>query len=460
MADYDLIIVGSGPGGYVAAIRAAQLGINTAVIERDRLGGVCLNWGCIPTKALLRNAEVINLFQNAGEWGVRFEGLTVEYRPAYERSRRVADRLSKGVAFLLKKNGVEVAEEEAELVAQDSVRLRGSNDTLSASHLLLATGSSPAPLPGVEFDGERILHSDHAVVMEELPSRMVIIGAGAVGVEFAHIFHSYGCEVDLIEMMPRILPLEDEEVSDLLAKVFIRRGLRLHTGTKVEAVERRDGLVRVTSTGPDGQTEFEAEKILVAIGRRGNTENLGLEPLRVKVERGSVKVDGMQRTSAPGIYAIGDLAGLPHLAHKASHEGIVCVEAIAGEEPEPVDGSAIPSCTYCQPQVASMGLTEAQARATGREVQVGRYPFSANGKALALGDHEGFVKIVADAEYGELLGVHMIGPEVTEILHEFAVGKKLESTPLEIGRTIHAHPTLSEAVMESALDALGLVIHV
>ncbi len=288
---------------------------------------------------------------------------------------------------------------------------------------------------------------------------MVIIGAGAVGVEFAHVFHSYGCQVDLLEMLPRVLPLEDEEISNLLGKVFTRRGIQVHTGTKVEAVELRDGLVHISATSPDGKRELEAEKVLVAIGRRGNTENLGLEPLGVEVAQRSVKVDDMQRTSVPGIYAIGDVAGLPHLAHKASHEGIVCVEAIAGEQPEPLDRSAIPSCTYCQPQVASMGMTEAEARASGREVQVGRFPFRANGKALALGDHEGFVKIVADAEYGELLGVHMIGPEVTEILHEFAVGKRLESTPLEIGTTMHAHPTLSEALMESALDVLGRVIH-
>lgn len=460
MPDYDLAIVGSGPGGYVAAIRAAQLGMKTALVERDKLGGICLNWGCIPTKALLRNAELASLLRNnAQEFGISFDNLRIDYLPAMKRSRNVANRLSKGVEFLMKKNAVSVIQGEASLADKNTLRIAPSGETLSAQRFILATGSRPASLPGLEFDGQRIISSDHAVVLESNPAKVVIIGAGAVGVEFAYLFQAYGSEVHVIEMLPHILPQEDEEISILLEKALIKQGIAISTNTRVEKVEKGKAGVRVTASSPNGPVQIEAEVLLMAIGRRGNIENLGLEAMGVVTDRGYVKVDGRLQTNVEGIYAIGDVTGPPLLAHRASHQGIVAVEGMAGMEVEPIDEASIPACTYCQPQVASIGLTEAAAREKGYEVKVGRFPFRANGKALALGDSEGLIKLVVDARYGEILGAHMIGPEVTELIHEIGIAKKLEATALSVGRAIHAHPTLSEALMEAALDAEGRVIH-
>ncbi|MBI2845505.1 MAG: dihydrolipoyl dehydrogenase [Chloroflexi bacterium] len=460
MADFDLAIIGGGPGGYVAAVRARQLGLKIALIEKERLGGICLNLGCIPSKALLHNAEVLSLFQRADEFGISFSDLRFDYRAAYRRSRQVADRLSKGVEFLMKKNGVSVFSGEALLTGASQIEIKPAGEKIKASNIILATGSRAANLPNLSFDGQRIINSDHAVLLEQIPKSMIIVGAGAIGMELGAVFQTYGCQVTVLEMIPQILPLEDPEIAGVLEKSLTKQGLSIHTQTKVETVEIKGDGVQVKATGPQGALSLSAEKVLIAIGRRGNTENLGLEDLGIAVERGFIKIDDMQRTNLPGMWAIGDVAGPPLLAHKASHEGIIAVEAIAGREPHPLDKKSIPSCTYTHPAVASIGITEAQAKEEGREIKVGRFPFVANGHALARAEHEGFIKVISDAKYGELLGAHMIGAGVTEIIHEFALGKKLESTPLEIGRTIHAHPTLSEALMEAALDAEGMVIHI
>lgn len=460
MADFDLAIIGGGPGGYVAAVRARQLGLKTALVEKERLGGICLNLGCIPSKALLHNAEVLSLFQRAGEFGVSFTDLHYDYSAAYRRSRQVADRLSKGVEFLMKKNGVTVYSGEAHLTNASEIEIKPSGEKITASNIILATGSRAANLPNLSFDGERIINSDHAVLLQEIPKSLILVGAGAIGVELGAVFQTYGCQVTVLEMMPQILPVEDSEIAGVLEKSLTKQGLRIHTQTKVETIEVKGGGVQVKATSPQGPLTLSAEKVLVAIGRRGNSENLGLEDLGIAVEKGFIKIDGMQRTNVPGVWAIGDVAGPPLLAHKGSHEGIIAVEAIAGREPHALDRRSIPSCTYTHPAVASIGITEAQAKEEGREIKVGRFPFVANGHALARAEHEGLIKVISDAKYGELLGAHMIGPGVTEIIHEFALGKKLESTPLEIGRMVHAHPTLSEALMEAALDAEGMVIHI
>lgn len=460
MPDYDVAIIGGGPGGYVAAIRARQLGLKTALVEKDRLGGVCLNMGCIPTKALLHNAEVLSLVQRAEEFGISIPDFRVDYRAAFRRSRQVADRLSQGVEFLMKKNGVAWMPGEGFVSAPEIVEVRPDGKKITAKNIILATGSRATSLPGLSFDGQRIINSDHAVMLEELPKSIIIVGAGAIGMEFAVLFHTYGCQVTVLEMLPRIVPYEDEEISFLLEKSLTKQGIRIHTGTRVETVSVKEDKVDVAATAPRGSLALSADKVLIATGRRGNSENLGLEALGVATERGFIKVDEYHRTNVPGIWAIGDVIGPPLLAHKASHEGIVAVEAIAGQNPHPVDRNSIPGCTFTDPPVASIGLTEAQAKEAGYEIKVGRFPFLANGQALARAEHEGLIKIISDAKYGELLGAHMIGPGVGELIHEVALAKKLEGTPLDIGHTIHVHPTLSEALMEAALDAAGQVIHI
>jgi dihydrolipoamide dehydrogenase len=459
---FDVVIVGSGPGGYVGAIRAAQLGLRTAVVEADRPGGICLNWGCIPTKALLRNAEVLQLFQRAADFGVSVDNLRADYAVAFRRSRQVADRMSKGVDFLFRKNKVGLLAGRGELVAPGVVRVHGAQgapQTLEARAVVLATGAEPRSLPGITIDGERIISSDEALRLERLPRSIIIIGAGAVGVEFADIFAAYGVQVTVVEALSRLLPIEDEEISRLLARSFAKRQIDVRTHATVIGVKpNRDGVgVEIDQDGKT--TRLTAERVLVAVGRGARTRGLGLEPLGVATERGYVRVGPHQETSVPGVYAIGDVAGPPLLAHKASAEGIVVAEAIAGQAPHGVDYRAVPSCTYCHPQVASLGLTEAKAREGGREVRVGRYHFQANGKAQALAEPEGLVKIVAAADTGEILGVHILGAEATELIAEFGLGKTLEATVEEVGHTMHAHPTLSEAVMEAALDAMGRAIH-
>jgi dihydrolipoamide dehydrogenase len=459
---FDVVFVGSGPGGYVSAIRAAQLGKTVAVVEADRPGGICLNWGCIPTKALLRNAEVLQLFQRAAEFGVSVENLRADYAVAYRRSRQVADRMAKGVEFLFRKNKITLVPGRGELVSAGAVRVHaptGAPRTVEGRAVVLAPGAAPKSLPGVALDGRRVISSDDALRLERLPASIVVIGAGAVGVEFADVFGTYGVRVTLVEALPRLLPLEDEELSRILARGFAKRGIDVRTGAKVQTVTPGASGVAVELEHEGKAVRVEADQVLMAVGRGANIQGLGLDTVGVKLERGFIKVTPRMESSVPGVYAIGDAAGPPLLAHKASAEGIVAAETIAGQTPAGVDYRTVPSCTYCHPQVASLGLTEAQARAEGRPIRVGKYPFQANGKAQALAETEGLVKIVAAAETGEILGVHILGSEATELIAEFGLGKTLEATVAEIGHTIHAHPTMAEAVMEAALDAMGAAIH-
>ena len=455
----DVVVVGTGPGGYVAAIRCAQLGLSVAAVEDDRPGGVCLNWGCIPTKALLRNAEVVHLFHRAEEFGITLKnGFEADYAEAVRRSRRVADRMAKGVEFLFRKNKITLVPGRGVVKSATTVEVAGASGstTLEGRAVILATGSEPRSLPGVQIDETRVISSNGAVRNEQRPASLVIIGAGAVGVEFADVYSAYGTAVTLLEALPRVVPIEDEEVSALLARVLARRKIEIKTGVKVQSVTVGGKGVQVTT---DGGT-LDVEQVLVAVGRAARVKGVGLDTLGVAMDRGFVKVSPMMETSVKGVYAIGDMAGPPLLAHKAMAEGVVAAEAIAGKSPRPVDYANVPSCTYCRPQVASIGLTEAKARENGREDSVGKFPFTASGKAVALGETDGFIKVVADKATGELLGVHIIGPEATEIIHEFAVGRTLEATLEEIIHTIHAHPTLSEAALEATLAALGQAIHI
>jgi dihydrolipoamide dehydrogenase len=461
---YDLVVVGAGPGGYVAAIRAAQLGLSTAVVEREEVGGVCLNWGCIPTKSLLRNAEVIGLLKQGKEYGFTFDNLQVDFAAAIKRSRRVSNRLVKGVQGLLKKNGVEVVKGTGRLLAPGRVAVEPEGIVLEAGHIILATGAQSRSIPGLSVDGERIITSREALARESCPDSIIIVGAGAIGVEFAHLYNTYGADVTLVEMLPRVLPLEDEEVSTTLARALKRRKIRVLTNTRTEgATVTEDAVaVQVKQVESGDEETLTADVVLVAIGVRPNSEDLGLDSAAVGTDRhGFVPVDGYMRTSSPGIYAIGDLTGKLLLAHVASAQGMVAVEHIAGHETQPIEEYAfMPRCTYSQPQVASLGLSEAEAREQGHDINVGRFPFQASGKALALAEREGFVKIVAHSTSGEILGVHMIGAEVTELLPELALARTLEATPEEIARTVHAHPTLSEVIMEAAHGVEGQPIHI
>jgi dihydrolipoyl dehydrogenase len=453
----DVTVLGTGPGGYVAAIRCTQLGLSVVAVEDDRPGGVCLNWGCIPTKALLRNAEVVHLFHRAEEFGIRVTGFEADYAEAVRRSRRVADRMAKGVEFLFRKNKITLVSGRGRLLGPTTIEVAtgGGPERIEASAIIVATGAEPKSLPGVTIDEERLISSNGAVRRERAPKSLIVIGAGAVGVEFADVYNAYGTEVTLLEALPRVLPIEDEEVSAQLARSLTRRNIALRTGVKVTSVKTASASVVVETDGG----RLEAEQILMAVGRAARISGIGLETLGVKLERGFVAVSPHMATSVPGLYAIGDAAGRQLLAHKAMAEGVVAAEAIAGRDPRPVDYTNVPSCTYCRPQIASIGMTEAEARQAGREVRLGKFPFTASGKAVALGETDGFVKVVADQKSGEILGVHIIGPEATEIIHEFAVGRTLEATLEEIIHTIHAHPTLSEAALEATLAALGQAIH-
>ena len=454
----DVAVVGTGPGGYVAAIRCAQLGLSVAAVEDDRPGGVCLNWGCIPTKALLRNAEVVHLFERAADFGIKLDGFQADYAEAIQRSRGVADRMAKGVEFLFRKNKIALLPGTGTLKSAGTVEVKGPPgiDTIEGRAVILATGSQPRSLSGVAIDEQLVISSNGAVRQERRPASLVIIGAGAVGVEFADVYRAYGTEVTILEALPRLVPLEDEEVSALLTRTFSRRGITARTGVTVTAVRPGGAGVVVETDGG----RVEAEQVLMAVGRTAKVKGIGLEALGVQLERGFVKVSPRMETSVEGVYAIGDMAGPPLLAHKAMAEGVVAAEAIAGRDPRPVDYGNVPSCTYCRPQIASLGIAEARAREQGREIALGKFPFTASGKAVALGETEGFVKVVADQATGEILGVHIVGPEATEIIHEFAVGRTLEATLEEIIHTVHAHPTLSEAALEATLGALGQAIHV
>ena len=456
---YDVIVIGGGPGGYVAAIRAAQLGLQTGLVEKEeQLGGVCLNWGCIPTKALLKNAEVLAYVKDAAKWGLAYDNLRVDWGAAVSRSRQVVKRLTTGVAGLMKKNKIDVFHDVATVSAADTVELKGGQK-LKTKNIIVATGSS-ANTFGYTVDGERIITSTEAVVIKEIPKNILIMGAGAVGTEFASIFRTYGSEVTVIEMLSHVLPPEDEEIAELLAKEFAKQGIKLMTSTKVEQITPHAKGVTVRVSGPAGAQSLEGDLILMAAGRSPNGKDLELEKLGVKLERGFVVSDGYSRTNVPGIYAIGDVTKPPLLAHKAMREGEIAAEMIAGKEPQPLDLNMIPHPTYCTPQVASIGLTEAQAKEKGLSYKIGRFPYRAIGKALAIAEFDGFVKLVVDAKYGEILGAHIIGADATEGIHEIGLAKSAELTPAEVSHAIHAHPTLAEAMGEAALAVDGLAIHI
>lgn len=459
MASFDLVIIGGGPGGYVAALRAAQLGMRTALIERERVGGLCLNWGCIPSKALLWNAEIVNLVRQGDVWGIAYENLRLDPAKAVERSRKVVDRMVSGVEFLLKKRGVTLVQGVGRLAGGGRVAVEPSGEGLEASAIVLATGARPRSLPGVDVDGDVVITSREALALRETPERVVIVGGGPIGCEFAYYWRSYGAEVTILEMLDHLLPLEDADVSAQVERAFKKQGIAFRTGAKVSAVERgkRGAIVRFNAGGKD--EALEADKVLMGVGFQPNTEDLGLDQAGVQTDRGWVRVDDELRTTAPGVYAIGDVTGRLMLAHVASAMGVYVVERLAGLEPPPLEYEKMPRATYCQPQVGSVGLTEAQARERGHDVKVGRFPFRANGKAVAAEHTDGLVKVVADARTGELLGVHLVGPDATELLAEATLGIALESTPRELGWLVHAHPTLSEAVKEAALSVDGEAIH-
>lgn len=464
MSEYDVIVVGAGPGGYVCAIRAAQLGKKTAIIDKEWLGGVCLNIGCVPSKSLLRNAEVAHTLQERGkEFGFKVEGLTLDYGAAVKRSRQVSNRLTKGVAFLMKKNKIDVHMGEARFTGAQSLEVTaedGTTQQLGAKDIVLATGAHPMTIPGIEPDGTRVLTYREAILQEDLPKSVVIIGAGAIGLEFATIWNAYGVDVTLVEMLPRIAPLEDEDVSKELTKAYNKRGIKTLVGTRVESVEVLKTKVKVRVTGDGGEETLDAEQALLATGFRPNTDGIGLDKAGVTLDdHGFPVIDDRMGTNVPGIWAIGDVTGKLMLAHVASAMGLVCAENIAGVETVVLDYEMMPKATYCQPQTASFGLTEAQAKERGYELKVGSFPFQANGKALGLGDYAGWVKLVTDSKYGEILGAHMIGPEVTELLPELTLAQMMELTPAEVARNVHAHPTLSEVLMEAAHDAEGHAIH-
>lgn len=465
MPEYDVIVIGAGPGGYVCAIRAAQLGKRVAVIDREWLGGVCLNVGCIPSKALIRNAELAHTLRERGpEYGFAIEGLTLDYSAAVKRSRRVSKRLVKGIGFLMKKNQIDVHMGEATFTGPNALQLLGDDGSAAefqAENIVIATGASPAMLPGVEVDGERVLTYRDAILQSKLPKSVIIVGAGAVGLEFATVWNAYGSEVTLVEMLSRVAPLEDEEVSKELAKAFTKRGIRVLVNSRVEAIEVLKTKVKASVSGQGGQQTLDAEQVLVAVGFKPNTTGLGLESAGVAVdERGMVLIDERMSTNVPGIWAIGDVTGKAMFAHVASAMGIVCAENIAGVETVTLDYEMMPRAIYCQPQVGSFGLTEADAVERGYEIRVGRFPFQANGKALGMGDYAGWVKLISDARYGEILGAHMVGPEVTELLPELTLAQMMELTPAEIARNVHAHPTLSEVLMEAAHAAEGQALHI
>lgn len=465
-SSFDLVIIGSGPGGYVGGIRATQLGLKVACVEREKLGGVCLNIGCIPTKALLSSALFVQEMRKSEAHGVSFENVTVALGPAQERSRKAADQLNRGVGHLFKKNGVTHLQGTGRLLGKGEVEVEdaeGQKVVYSAKHVIIATGSRPRDLPMLKIDEEKIWSSTGALLQKEAPKSLAIAGAGAVGMEFADIYAAYGSEVHVIEMLDRVLPLEDKESSAAVARSYKKRKIQIRTSTTVQASEITDAGVRLTLKDKNGKEEvLEVERVLSAVGRVPNTEGLGLEAAGVKLTEkgGFIEVDEFLRTNVEGVYAVGDVAGPPLLAHKASHEGIVCVEHLAGEGHGPVDYSNIPNCTYAHPEVASVGLTEEQAEAQGLDFEVGKFPWVGNGRAVASGDTDGFIKVIRDRKYSEILGAHIVGPHATELIAEFVIGRHLESTMEEMERAMHPHPTLSEGVAEGALAALGRAIHI
>ncbi|MGJ5036427.1 dihydrolipoyl dehydrogenase [Bradyrhizobium sp. HKCCYLRH3059] len=472
MADtsFDIIIIGSGPGGYVAAIRAAQLGFKTAIIEKSYLGGICLNWGCIPTKALLRSAEIYHYMQHAKDYGLSAEKISYDPKAVVQRSRGVSKRLNDGVGFLMKKNKVQVIWGKAAIDAPGKITVTKSDveapkgalgeGTYQAKHIIVATGARPRVLPGLEPDKKLVWTYFEAMVPDKMPKSLLVVGSGAIGIEFASFFRTMGSEVTVVEVLPQILPVEDAEIAGLARKQLEKQGLKIMTGAKVTKLDKKSDSVVATIDDGKGKTEtVEFDRVISAVGVVGNIENLGLEKLGVKTDRGCIVIDGYGKTNVPGLYAIGDVAGPPMLAHKAEHEGVVCVEAIKGLHPHPMDKNLIPGCTYCHPQVASVGLTEAKAKEQGRDVRVGRFPFVGNGKAIALGEDQGLVKVIFDKKTGQLIGAHMVGAEVTELIQGYVVAMNLETTEEELMHTVFPHPTLSEMMKEAVLDAYGRVLN-
>jgi dihydrolipoamide dehydrogenase len=464
MADqsFDLIIVGGGPGGYVAAIRAAQLKMKVAVVEAKHLGGICLNWGCIPTKALLRSSEINHLLHNLSEFGFSADNIKFDLEKIVKRSRAVSKQLTSGITHLMKKNKITVFDGYGKLAGKG--RLTVTKDekvtaTLTAKNIILATGARPRPLPGIEIDGKLIWSYFEAMVPPAMPKSLLVIGSGAIGIEFASFYRNMGAEVTVVEMLDRVLPVEDAEVSAFARKAFEKQGMKIFTSATVKNVVKGTDNVVVTVEADGKEQKITVDRVIAAAGIVGNTENLGLEGTKIKVERTHVVVDGYGQTGEPGVYAIGDLAGPPWLAHKASHEGVICVEFIAGLHPHPLNTANIPGCTYCRPQVASVGLTEAKAKEAGFELKIGRFPFIGNGKAIAMGEPEGFVKTIFNAKTGEMLGAHMVGAEVTEMIQGYVIARTLETTETELMETVFPHPTVSETMHESVLDAFGQVIH-
>jgi dihydrolipoamide dehydrogenase len=468
---FDIIIIGSGPGGYIAAIRAAQLGFKTAIVERSYLGGICLNWGCIPTKALLRSAEIFHYFQHAKDYGLSAQGIGYDGAAVVQRSRAVSKRLNDGVGFLMRKNKVDVIWGEATIDAPGKITVKPSSteapkNTLgpgayTAKHIILATGARPRVLPGLEPDKKLVWTYFEAMAPNRIPKSLLVIGSGAIGIEFASFYRTLGADVTVVEVLPQILPVEDAEIAGLARKSFEKQGIKILTGATVTKLDRKDDQVTATIKDGKGATQsLTVERVISAVGVVGNIENLGLEKLGVKTDRGTIVIDGYGCTNVPGIYAIGDVAGPPMLAHKAEHEGVVCVEAIKGLKPHPTDKRLVPGCTYCSPQIASVGLTEAAAKEKKIDVRVGRFPFIGNGKAIAMGEPEGLVKVIFDKKTGQLLGAHMIGAEVTELIQGYVVAMNLESTEEELMHTIFPHPTLSEAMKEAVLDAYGRVLNI
>ncbi|WP_200962588.1 dihydrolipoyl dehydrogenase [Bosea sp. Root381] len=478
MADYDIIVIGSGPGGYVAAIRAAQLGFKTAIVEREHLAGICSNWGCIPTKALLRSAEILHYGQHAKDYGLVLEGsFKADLEAIVKRSRGIAARMNNGVQFLMKKNKVDVIWGEAVLTKPGTIKVAPTKKpaqqpqvpppktakgegTYTADHIMVATGARPRALPGLEPDGKLIWTYFEAMKPEKMPKSLLVMGSGAIGIEFASFYRTMGVEVTVVEVLPQVVPVEDAEIGAFARKAFEKQGMKILTGAKVTKVEKSADSITAHIEDEKGTKQtITADRMISAVGVVANVENIGLEAVGVKTDRGFIAIDGLCRTNVKGIYAIGDVAGPPMLAHKAEHEGVICVEAIKGLHPHPMDKNMIPGCTYCHPQIASVGLTEAKAKAAGHELKVGRFPFVANGKAVALGEDQGLAKTIFDAKTGKLLGAHLVGPEVTELIQGFVVAMNLETTEEELMHTVFPHPTLSEVMKESVLDAYGKVLN-
>ncbi|MCH2313813.1 MAG: dihydrolipoyl dehydrogenase [SAR202 cluster bacterium] len=460
MADFDVVVLGAGPGGYVAAIRAAQLGLKTAIIEKDSVGGVCLNWGCIPSKSLLRNAEVLNLVNNAEEFGITFENLTYDFSKAISRSREVVDKLTSGVQYLLNKNQVELIEGTGKLTEPHEIEILENNRKFTSDNIIIATGARQRDIDSMPIDHHIVINSRDALSMSEIPDDITIIGAGATGVEFAHIYRSYGAKVTLVEMMDRIIPNEDSEISDSLRKSFAEREIDIKVGVTVKSIQASNGTALVTLVANGEEHLITSDKVLVAVGVQPNTDGIGLEGAGITTDKGFISIGENMETNVSGVYAIGDVTGKMLLAHVATAQAVTAVEYIAGLNPAPIDYHLLPRAIYCEPQVASFGMTEAQARNHGIEIQIGRFPFSASGKAVALGHTEGIIKLVIDPEIGEILGAHMIGPEVTELLAELSMTKLLEGTTTELGWLVHPHPTISETLKEAALDSNGEAIHI